>query len=92
MTAWTDTVKNTFKEGRLSNPSYQFKDALKDAKKYYKKGEGIIVETATKTEKVAKKTAKKVSKVARKTKKALKSRLSKRGRKSNKRRSNKNRK
>jgi|TARA_B110000008_G_scaffold218035_1_gene217746 single-stranded DNA-binding protein len=96
MTAWTDTVKKTFKEGRLSNPSYQFKDALKDAKKYYKKGEGVIVETATKTEKVvkkvAKKTAKKVSKVARKTKKALKSRLNKRGRKSNKRRSNKNRK
>ena len=33
MTAWTDTVKNTFKEGRLSNPSYQFKDALKQKQK-----------------------------------------------------------
>ena len=41
MTAWTDTVKKTFKQGRLSNPSYQFKDALKDAKKYYTKGKEV---------------------------------------------------
>ena len=46
MTAWTDTVKKTFKEGRLSNPKYQFKDALKDAKKFYKKGEVAVVDAA----------------------------------------------
>ena len=37
MSSWIDTVKETFKKGRLSNPSYQFKDALKDAKKYITK-------------------------------------------------------
>ena len=41
MTLWTDTVKKTFKQGRLTNPAYQFKNALKDAKKYYKKGKTV---------------------------------------------------
>ena len=38
MTLWNDTVKKTFEEGRLTNPTYQFKEALKDAKKLYNKG------------------------------------------------------
>ena len=38
MTLWNETVKKTFEQGRLTNPTYQFKDALKDAKKFYNKG------------------------------------------------------
>ena len=37
MTLWNETVKKTFEQGRLTNPTYQFKDALKDAKKFYNK-------------------------------------------------------
>lgn len=67
MTAWTDTVKKTFKQGRLSNPSYQFKDALKDAKKFYKKGEALAVGAVKKTGKVAFKVKKGISKKLRKS-------------------------
>lgn len=59
-TAWVETVKKTFKQGRLSNPAYQFKDALKDAKKYYKKGEVAVVDAAKKTKKAMRKTGKKI--------------------------------
>lgn len=78
MTAWIDTVKKTFKDGRLSNPAYQFKDALKDAKKFYKKGEGAVVGVANNTRKVVGKVAKKTGKAMRKTGKAIKSGLKKR--------------
>jgi hypothetical protein len=71
MTAWTDTVSKTFKNGRLSNPAYQFKDALQDAKKFYKKGEVGVVGVAKKTRKVVGKVAKKTGKALRKTGKAL---------------------
>ena len=75
MTAWNDTVKKTFEEGRLSNPNYQFKQALKDAKKYYKKGQVAVVDVAEKTGKVvksaAKKTGRAVKKVIKKTRKAF---------------------
>ena len=67
MTTWNDTVTKTFKQGRLSNPSYQFKDALKDAKKFYKKGEAIAVSAVKKTGKVAFKVKKGVSKKLRKS-------------------------
>jgi len=71
MTAWTDTVKKTFKQGRLSNPSYQFKDALKDAKKYYTKGTEVAVDAVKKTGKVALKVKKGVTKRLRKSMKKL---------------------
>jgi hypothetical protein len=75
MTAWTDTVKKTFKQGRLSNPSYQFKDALKDAKKYYKKGKektGDVLEQGKDIAMVAVKKARKVSrKVSKKVRKSM---------------------
>lgn len=80
MTAWTDTVKKTFKQGRLSNPSYQFKDALKDAKKFYKKGESLAVGAVKKTGKVAFKVKKGVSKKLRKSMKKAKG-LTKKARK-----------
>ena len=71
MTAWTDTVSKTFKNGRLSNPAYQFKDALQDAKKFYKKGEVAVVGVAKKTRKVVGKVAKKTGKAVRKTGKVV---------------------
>lgn len=80
MTAWTDTVKKTFKQGRLSNPSYQFRDALKDAKKFYKKGEALAVGAVKKTGKVAFKVKKGVSKKLRKSMKKAKG-LTKKARK-----------
>lgn len=43
MTEWADTVKKTFEQGRLTNPTYQFKDALRDAKKFYKKGKNAAM-------------------------------------------------
>ena len=33
MTAWNDFVKKIYHEGHNKNPNYQFKQALKDAKK-----------------------------------------------------------
>ena len=35
--AWNEFVSKIFKEGKQTNPNYQFKDALKDASK--RKGE-----------------------------------------------------
>lgn len=79
-TEWVNTVKKTFKQGRLSNPAYQFKDALKDAKKYYKKGKETAVDVAKKTKKTTSKYFKKSNK-SRKSKKSRKSRRSTRSRK-----------
>jgi hypothetical protein len=39
MTEWTDLVKKTWEENR-KKPGYKFKDALRDAKKVYKKSGG----------------------------------------------------
>ena len=72
MTTWNDTVTKTFKQGRLSNPSYQFKDALKDAKKFYKKGEAVAVDAVKKTGKVALKIKKGATKKMRKSMKKAK--------------------
>ena len=85
MSSWIDTVKETFKKGRLSNPSYQFKDALKDAKKIYNKGKDEAKIIAKKTRKTAKKLAKKSRNV-------IKYKLDKRKNKSSSRRTYKNRK
>lgn len=75
MTAWTDAVMKTFKKGRLSNPSYQFKTALKDAKKYYKKGKektGDVLEQGKDIAMVAVKKARNVSrKVSKKVRKSM---------------------
>ena len=38
MSKWTDTVTAVYKENRAKNSSYKFKQAMKDAKKIYKKG------------------------------------------------------
>jgi len=38
MTAWTDLVSQTFKAGKSKNANYSLKDAMKSAKKLYKKG------------------------------------------------------
>lgn len=72
MTAWTDAVKKTFKQGRLSNPSYQFKNALVDAKKIYKKGESVAIDTVKKTSKAAIKVKKNVTSRLRKSMKGKK--------------------
>lgn len=61
MTAWLDTVKKTFKEGRVKNANYKLKDALRDAKKVYKKGEVAVVNVARKTKKAIKRRLKKYS-------------------------------
>ena len=36
--AWTKLVKEKFRLGRLSNPSFSLGEAMKSAKKVYKKG------------------------------------------------------
>ena len=38
MTAWTDLVSQTFKSGKSKKAGYSLKDAMKSAKKLYKKG------------------------------------------------------
>jgi len=35
---WTRLVKEKFRLGRLSNPAYSLREAMKSAKKVYKKG------------------------------------------------------
>lgn len=47
MTDWTDLVQKTLHEGRLTNPAYQFKDALKDAQKIYRKSKSTISKNIT---------------------------------------------
>ena len=37
MSKWTTHVMNYYKEHKKNNPNYKFKDAMKDAKKTYKK-------------------------------------------------------
>lgn len=60
MSKWTDTVSAVFKKNRATNPSYMFKDALKDAKKVYKSGETYVSETVSEVrEKISRKTQKK---------------------------------
>ena len=38
MSKWTDTVTAVYKQNHAKNSSYKFKQAMKDAKKIYKKG------------------------------------------------------
>ena len=38
MSKWTDTVTAVYKQNKAKNSSYKFKQAMKDAKKVYKKG------------------------------------------------------
>ena len=42
-TAWTDHVTKFFKEQKLNNPEYTFKQALKEAGKTFKKGQNAVV-------------------------------------------------
>ena len=37
MTSWQKLVKDTYAAGRKKNSNYKFSDALKDAKKKYRK-------------------------------------------------------
>jgi hypothetical protein len=60
MSKWTDTVSMVFKKNRATNPSYMFKDALKDAKEVYKSGETIMSDTVKDIrKKIGRKTQKK---------------------------------
>lgn len=54
MTAWTDFATKIFREGQKKNPSYKFKDALKDAGKLYKKGSNAISASISSTRKARK--------------------------------------
>ena len=38
MSKWTDTVTAVYKQNLAKNSSYKFKQAMKDARKVYKKG------------------------------------------------------
>jgi hypothetical protein len=38
MSAWNDLVKKTFQMGKAKNSTYKLKDAMKEARKFYKKG------------------------------------------------------
>jgi hypothetical protein len=40
--AWNALVKEKFKLGRLGNPAYSLGEAMKSAKKVYKKGSQLI--------------------------------------------------
>jgi len=39
--AWNQAVKQAFKMGRSVNKGYSLKQAMKDAKKIYRKGKGV---------------------------------------------------
>jgi hypothetical protein len=47
--AWTRLVKEKFRLGRLSNPSFSLGEAMKSAKKVYKKGVEISADVVRKT-------------------------------------------
>lgn len=40
MTAWTKLLTDTYKKNHKKNPSYKFKNAMKDAAKIYQKKQG----------------------------------------------------
>lgn len=52
--AWNQTVKKAFKMGRSVNKGYSLKQAMKDAKKIYRKGKGMSM-TAKKYRRSSKK-------------------------------------
>jgi hypothetical protein len=72
MNKWSKTVKEVFKKNRAVNPSYMFKDALKDARKVYHSGEKIVLKTAKTGKKMVSKTAKTGKKMVSKTYKGIK--------------------
>lgn len=49
MSEWTKFVSAFYKKKHAANPNYQFKDALKEAAKVYKKGSSSSSETTGKT-------------------------------------------
>ena len=44
--SWMDTVKKTFHMNRKTNKAYKFKHPLMDAKKIYKKGANVVMDSA----------------------------------------------
>ena len=73
MTAWTDLVGKTYKNGvAAGKPNYKFKDAMKDAAKIYKKTATKVVDAE-----VAVEEAVAPSKKSRKSKRSRKSKKSK---------------
>ena len=52
-TAWTDHVTKFFREQKLNNPEYTFKQALKEAGKTFKKGRNAVAKGVMKTANVA---------------------------------------
>ena len=65
MTRWNDTVKEVFKKNRAINPSYMFKDALKDAKKVYRSSEKMVSKTMKTGKKMVSKTMRSMKKKGR---------------------------
>ena len=89
--SWMDTVKNTFRTNRKTNKAYKFKDALIDAKKIYKKGANVVMDSAQTGSNMVVKTAKKGSKmVSKSAKRAFSGKKSKGGSKTKKNRKTKN--
>ena len=52
-TAWTDHVTKFFREQKLKNPAYTFKQALKEAGKTFKKGTNAVTKGVSNTVKAA---------------------------------------
>ena len=72
MNKWSKTVKEVYEKNRAVNPSYMFKDALKDAKKIYHSGEKMVSKTVKTGEKMVSKTVKTGKKMVSKTYKDVK--------------------
>lgn len=72
MNNWSKTVKEVYEKNRAVNPSYMFKDALKDAKKIYHSGEKMVSKTVKTGKKMVLKTAKTGKKMVSKTVKDVK--------------------
>tara|TARA_R110001632_G_scaffold89742_3_gene193309 strand:- start:1018 stop:1173 length:156 start_codon:yes stop_codon:yes gene_type:complete len=47
-TAWMIHLDKVYKDGKKKNKDYKYSDAMKDAKKTYKKAEKVKVKTADK--------------------------------------------
>lgn len=69
MSEWTKFVSAFYKKKHASNPNYQFKDALKEAAKVYKKGSSAVVGKTKKSSKKSKKSGKSQKKRTMKNKK-----------------------
>jgi hypothetical protein len=58
MTTWTDLVTKTYKTNHAKNAKYMFKDAMRDAKKVYKKSSTEKSKPGNKSKKASRKSRK----------------------------------